>query len=447
MDQIKDNFLKIQKLAEDKKAQVELLYSESEKLNLGYKQKKLDKFESIQSQIAGLRVIIGSSQGYAYTENLSEASLLNTFNEAFNNAQANALSADKTNKPINLVKPTSLKIIDPKFSEIPITEKKAVAEKLEAQCLSQDKIQSVPWAGFSESQGAVRVLNSAGVDCKYKFQYYSAYAYPLAKDGESSKMGGESMISRDFKDIDVNHITSEAVKRAKEKLNAKTLKTGNYATIITSDEFVTMINMFESYFSAKQVFEGKSLLKGKIGEKIASPLFTLVDNPLEEALPGYRPFDSEGATSLKTTLIDQGEFKTFITNLEYSEKMNLPHTAHAARSPAGTMSIGCSNLIVPAGKDSMDQLITKNKTTVVITEFTGGLHAGCNETTGEFSMPAEGLLYEDGKLVGPVDQFVVSGNILETLKKITALSNKLNSGSSGRLCPDVLISELSFAGA
>ena len=95
----------------------------------------------------------------------------------------------------------------------------------------------------------------------------------------------------------------------------------------------------------------------------------------------------------------------------------------------------------------MDQLIAKNKTTVVITEFTGGLHAGYNETTGEFSMPAEGLLYEDGKLVGPVDQFVVSGNILESLKKITALSNKLNSGSSGRMCPDVLISELSFAGA
>ena len=447
MDQIKDNFQKIVKLAEEKKAQVELLYSESEKLNLGYKKKKLDKFESIQSQIAGLRVIVGSSQGYAYTENLSEASLLNTFNEAYNNAKANAQSADKNSKPINLVKPQNLKVTEPKFSDIPIAQKKEVAEKLESQCLSEDKIQSVPWAGFTESQGKVRVLNSVGVDCNYKFQYYSAYAYPLAKDGESSKMGGESQIARDFKDINVNQITSEAVKRAKEKLNAKTLKTGNYATVISSDEFVTMINMFESYFSAKQVFEGKSLLKDKIGQKIASPLFTLVDNPLEETLPGYRPFDSEGATSQKTTLIDQGEFKTYITNLEYSEKMNLPHTAHAARSPAGTMSIGCSNLMVPAGKDSLEQLISKNKTTVVITEFTGGLHAGYNETTGEFSMPAEGLLYEDGKLVGPVDQFVVSGNILETLKKISALGNKLNNGSSGRSCPDVLISELSFAGA
>lgn len=447
MDQIKENFQKIVKLAEDQKAQVELLYSESEKLNLGYKKKKLDKFESIQSQIAGLRVIIGSSQGYAYTENLSEASLLNTFNEAYNNAKANAQSADKNAKAINLVKPQPVKAIEPHYIEIPISDKKAVAEKLEADCLKEDKIQSVPWAGFTESQGAMRVLNSAGVDCHYKYQFYSAYAYPLAKDGESSKMGGESQIARDFKDIDVNHITTEAVKRAKEKLNAKTLKTGHYATIISSDEFVTMINMFESYFSAKQVFEGKSLLKDKIGQKIASPLFTLIDNPLEVTLPGYRPFDSEGATSQKTTLIDQGEFKSFITNLEYAEKMNLPHTAHAARSPAGTMSIGCSNLIVPAGNDSFEQLIAKNKTTVVITEFTGGLHAGYNETTGEFSMPAEGLLYEDGKLVGPVDQFVVSGNILETLKKITALGDKLNNGSSGRSCPDVLISELSFAGA
>lgn len=446
MDYIKDHFSKIVKLAEDKKAQVELLFSESEKLNLGYKQKKLDKFESIQSQIAGLRVVVGSSQGYAYTENLSEASLLNTFNEAYNNAKANAQTADQTNKLINLVKPQVIKITEPDFIEISIAEKKSVAEKLESNCLGQDKIQSVPWAGFSENQGAIRVLNSNGVDCKYKYQFYSAYTYPLAKDGESSKMGGDSMVARDFKGIKVDEITTEAVKRAKEKLNAKTLKTGNYATVITADEFVTMINMFENYFSAKQVFEGKSLLKGRVGEKIASSLFTLIDNPLEETLPGYRPFDSEGATSQKTTLIDQGELKTFITNLEYSEKMNLPHTAHAARSPAGTMSIGCSNLVVPKGTESLEQLIAKNKTTVVITEFTGGLHAGYNETTGEFSMPAEGLLYEDGKLVGPVDQFVVSGNILESLKKITALSNKLNNGSSGRSCPDVLISSLSFAG-
>lgn len=445
-DQIKENFLKISKLAQEKKSQVELLYTESETLKLGYKQKKLDKFESIQSQIAGLRVLVGPSQGYAYTENLSESSLLNAFNEAFNNAQANAQSAAGS-KALSLVKPEAMQITEPKFATVAIEEKKKVAEALESNCLSQDKIQSVPWAGFSESQGAVRVLNSAGVDCQYKYQGYSAYAYPLAKDGESSKMGGEAISTRNFKDIKVSEITSAAVKKAKEKLNPQTLKTGNYATIISSDEFTTMINMFEGYFSAKQVFEGKSLLKGKIGEKIASPMFTLVDNPLDENLPGYRPFDSEGAPSKKTTLIENGEFKTFITNLEYSEKMNLPHTSHAARSPAGTMSIGCSNLLVPAGKESFDQLVAKYPQTVVITEFTGGLHAGYNETTGEFSMPAEGLLYENGKLVGAVDQFVVSGNILEALKKIVGLGDKLNNGASGRVCPDVLIESLSFAGA
>lgn len=446
MDQIKESFLKISKLATEKKAQVELLYTESETLKLGYKQKKLDKFESIQSQIAGLRVLVGPSQGYAYTENLSEGSLLNAFNEAFNNAQANAQSAN-SDKALALVKPQALHITEQKFMTVPIEEKKKVAEELEAQCLAQDKIQSVPWAGFSESQGTVRVLNSAGVDCKYSYQDYSAYAYPLAKDGESQKMAGEAVSTRNFNEIKVSEITSMAVKRAKEKLNPQTLKTGNYATVVTSDEFVTMINMLESYFSAKQVFEGKSLFKGKIGEKIASPLFTLIDNPLDENLPGYRPFDSEGAPSQKTTLIENGEFKTFITNLEYANKMNLPHTAHAARSPAGTMGIGCTNLLVPAGKESLETLIAKNKTTVVITEFTGGLHAGYNATTGEFSMPAEGLLYEDGKLIGAIDQFVVSGNILEALQNIVGLSNQLNNGNSGRVCPDVLIASLSFAGA
>lgn len=446
MDQIRENFLKISQIAKQKNAQVEILYTESETLKIGYKQKKLDKFESIQSQIAGLRVIVGAAQGYAYTENLSEVSLMNSFNEAFNNATANAQSIDKAAKPLNLIRPQAINMAEPQFISIPIEQKKELAAQLELQCLNVDKIKSVPYAGFSESQGTVRVLNSAGVDCQYKYKGYTAYAYPLAKDGDSSKMGSEVVVTRDFKKIQANDITARAVHKAKEKLNAKQLKTGNYAAVITNDEFVTMINMFESYFSAKMVYEGKSLLKGRLGEKIASPLFTLIDNPLNENHPSYHPFDSEGSATKVTTLIDKGELKTFITNLEYAEKMNLPHTAHAVRSPAGTMSIGCGGLTVPAGKETLQQLIAKYPTTVVITEFTGGLHAGYNETTGEFSMPAEGLLYENGKLVGPVDQFVVSGNILDALKNIVGLSNQLNESSGSYICPDVLIESLSFAG-
>ncbi|MGZ3805430.1 MAG: metallopeptidase TldD-related protein, partial [Pseudobdellovibrionaceae bacterium] len=67
--------------------------------------------------------------------------------------------------------------------------------------------------------------------------------------------------------------------------------------------------------------------------------------------------------------------------------------------------------------------------------------------TGDFSMPAEGFLYEKGKMVGPVDQFVMSGNILDLLLEIDELGNEYAKPGNSLLCPDVLVKSLSFAGA
>ncbi|WP_413944160.1 TldD/PmbA family protein [Bdellovibrio sp. HCB-162] len=446
MDTIKQNFQKIADQAKKDGAKVEMLVSGGENLKIGYSKKKLESFESTQSQMAGLRVILGANQGYAYTENLSDESLLRTYGEALNNAKT--VQKGETQE-VPLLKPQTVQAMNLFHpEEIAMDKKLEVARLLEEKCLDKDaRIQSVPYSGFNETVSFRRILNSEGLDQEFKQNYFSGYAYPLAKEGESTKMDGDGFFARSFKDINIQEVADEGVTRAISRLGAQKLATGKYAVVIDRTQFPMILQMIESYFSAKEVHEGKSLFGGKLGQKIASEKFQLIDDPFEPTGTAVRPFDDEGAASQKTVLFENGVLKNFLTNLEYAKKMNLPHTAHARRSPASQQGISSTNLVVKKGTKSLEELLASHDKVVHLTEFSAGLHAGFKESTGDFSMPAEGFLYENGKRMGPIDQFVMSGNVLDLLCDIEDLSNQYGKPGSSMICPDVLVKPQSFAGA
>ncbi len=451
MDTIKLNFQKISEQAHHDGAKVEMLLTGGENLSIGFQKRKLHSFESTQAQMAGLRVILGANQGYAYTENLSSESLLRTYNEALMNAKTVHNDEDFQ---IPLQGPSGATQLNQEMShlfsseEIPMDKKMEIARNLEAKCLDLDqRVQSVPYSGLAETVSSKRILNSEGLDQQFKQSYFSGYAYALAKEGESSKMDGEGFFVRTFKEINVDKVAQEGVQKAISRLGAQTLATGNYPVVICREQFPTVLNMISSYFSAKELHEGKSLFEGKLGQSIASEKFQLSDDPFRSDGRIVRPFDDEGAPSQKTVLVENGVLKSFLTNLEYSKKMQMAHTAHASRSPASSLGIAPTNLILAQGEKTLAELLASYPKVVYLTEFSGGLHAGFKESTGDFSLPAEGFLYENGKCLGAIDRFVISGNVLTLLSDIEQLGNEYNQPGSSMICPDVLVKSCSFAGA
>jgi PmbA protein len=447
MDTLKNSFQKVSAQAAVDGVKVELLISGGENLRLGYQKSQLEKFEATQSQMAGFRVIRGGSQGYAYTENLSEESLLRTYQDALANAKT--VEAGEL-KDIPLMKQKAIPSMTHLYREenISMEKKKEVARILEEACLKADpRVQSVPYTSFNESMSFSRVMNSEGLDQEFRQSYYSGYSSPIAKDETGTKTDGESFFTRQFSEIHAEETAQKGAAAAVSRLGAQKLKTGRYPVVFEREEFATFVVMIADYFSAKEVDEKRSLFVGKLGQKIANDKFSLIDDPMNERGGGVRPFDSEGAPSQKTVLIEKGILQNYLTNLEMATKMNLPHTAHASRSPSSSMDISATNLVMEKGSSSLEALVSRHEKLVYITKFTGSMHSGFKESTGDFSLPAEGFLYENGKVVGPVDQFVVSGNIFELLEKIEELGNEYGKPGNSIMTPDVLIRELSFAGA
>lgn len=447
MDPIKENFQKIAVQAQADGVFAELLISGSEDLQLSVAEAKLEAFESSHNLSAGFRVIKGPAQGYAWTENLSEESLLRTYREALESTQYLKSDGEQVPLPVDAEAKSEFDnlCID---ENIDIDDKIKAIQLLESASLKVDpRVAGVPYNSFSDSLVWTRLLNTNGLDKSFKQKYYMGFAYTLVKEGEAAKTGMEGFFVRKFSDADVAKTGRQAAQDALSHLGAKKLTTGHYPVVMDPSVGEQMIQALSEYFSAKSIFEKTSILQDKLGQSIASAKFNLVDDPLNKQRPGVRPFDAEGFNSKKTVLVEKGVAKNFLTNLEYAQKLKLPHTASAMRSPTASMGISASNLVVEKGQYSEQELLKRYPKMIHLTSISGGMHSGFNDTTGDFSLPGEGFLYENGQCVGPVDQFVFSGNILEMLKNVEDLGNTYEESYTPVLVPALLIKELSFAGA
>lgn len=445
LETLQENFGEIQAQARKAGVEVELRVSGSERLKLGYQQRKLDKYEVTQSQMADIRVLNGANCGYAYTENLSRESL----KRAFEDALANSKMIKKTGPELELAKPQPVEGFEDlkTFTEAPIDQLMGLAKTLEERALDQDsRINSVPYSGLVQSESWVHLLNSNGVNLEFRDGYFSGYSYPLAIEGEKRKCDGDFIFSRSFEGFDVKETVDQAVESVLKLLKAQPLKTGRYPVVLSRDVVGDFMSMLIDSLSAKSLEKGRSFLAGKLGQKVGSACFSLQDDPFSRRGPGLRPFDAEGSASQITALFDQGVFQNFLTNLEYAKKMNLPHTASAARAPGSVMGIGVSNLVVGKGKASQKDLLAMAPELVFLTNIDGGLHAGFNDSTGDFSLPAQGFWVVGGEIQSAVDQFVVSGNILDLVARVEAAGDTDNQPGSSVQAPDLFVSELSFAG-
>lgn len=449
MDNLKQLFNQLSEQAHKDQVQLEMLVTQSEGLKLSSQKRKIDKFESTQSQMAGLRVIYKGAQGYAYTEKLSQDSLLLTYKAALENAQMMSASEGEQSAQVALPNNNQIQKLDFLFhsEEIPMSDKLKLAIELESQALDADpRVKSVSYNGFYESKGKLRILNTNGLDVESQSNSYGAYVYPLVEENDSKKQDGESCYSKKFAEIHADKIAQKGVSRSLSRLNAKKIKSGSYPVLFDKDVVNYFISMIESHLSAKEVYNHQSLLENKLNIKLGSEKFNLIDDPFYKEGVGSRPFDSEGSLSRQTVVFEKGVLKNYLTNLEYAAKLNLENTANASRSPMSTLNIAPSNLIIQSGESDFKDMINSYPEVIHIVEFNGGLHAGYKESTGDFSLPAEGFLYKNGQKQYAIEQFVVSGNIFELINKIEAVGKEMVQPGSSLIGPDLLVSAISISG-
>ncbi len=325
-----------------------------------------------------------------------------------------------------------------------------VGLKLEKDILAlSSDIKAVDYLSIGCGTGPSMSVNTKGLYTYKDSDFISIFAEARAEKDGVVKTAGNFWFGKDIDAFDEEKFLSKLKKKLLSKFGASSVKSGSYKVILDSEAFVSLFQTFMGAFSSYSMQKGLSLLAGKEGEKIASDIFTIREEPMyEDALEKF-PFDSEGVLTKSKALIDNGVFVKALYNLKTANKAGTESTGNGFKGAfSAPVGIAATNLVITPGEKDFDQLCEWVGDGIYLTEL-NGLHAGVNKISGDFSLFCEGFLIKDGKIERPVEQITVADNFYDLLKKIIATGSDTISVPEGKgeyFCPSVVISNMNISG-
>lgn len=416
--------------------QWELFLVASEQSGVELYKRVVKSQELTTTQRLYLRVFSLQRPGYAYTENFSKESIHDMVESALANSELADKLALKLAEPQTAIS-AELELYDPSLEQLEFKTMIEFCREMEDLSYGLDqRIINVPYLYCAKSKDEVFFQNSLG----HAYNYVRGAVYGglgvLAAEEKSRKLGYYSTGARRF-EFDASQIVQEAGRRALGLLGARSIPSGKYPVLLRSHVAQELLAIYASVFFADMVQKGKSRLKGKLGENIASPLFSLYSDPHLPGEPGSLPFDGEGVATQRIAVVEKGVLLSFLYHLESAMKENVSPTGNATRGANGRIATTFMNFVVPLGPHSLSELQQAYPRLVQIEKLEGS--ASCSAVSGEISIGAQGFLLENGQIMHPVDQITLSGNFFDVLYAIEGISQHYDNSFSSFKVPDLLI--------
>jgi TldD protein len=400
---------------------------------------KIEEISKNFTQGAGVRALCGGSWGYTAVE--GEIDLRKGVEAA--SKLAFSMNANTPREDIELAAVNSPEIknlpeisIDPR--DVAIEEKVDLLKGIEANA----KIKGVhsTKVSYLESEFKIEYRSSDGLECTYELLNVGFSVSAVASENGMYQAGRESRFGYGyelFEKENVMELANRAGNTAVELLKAKSPKGGEMPVVL--DQELAGVFAHEAVGHASEadlVLEGDSILENRIGEQIASPLITIIDDPTLHEF-GYYPFDAEGAQSKRTEIIKDGIFSSYLHSRETAAKLG--GTPGNSRAQGYSMPVvRMSNTFIDNRDAKFEEMLEEVRDGMYLIGSRGGQ---VNTGEGIFQFNAEkGYLIKNGELTELVKDVSLSGKTLEILNHVTLVGNDLKMtagrcGKGGQLVP------------
>ena len=428
-------------------AEYELYYQVGASTTVDTFQHSINEFSSSYSGGLCFRCIVNGKMGYASTESLSaeqaKAVVANAVDNAINLEAEEAVflgEGGQEYEPLedrSYALPTTEELI---AKVLETTEKLYAADEMAVDgCMTQGIIES----------SEIAIYNSKGLDLHHSSSASGLVAVGVVSNGKEMSEDYQIKLGQLDK-LDNDELAKKAVDGAKKKLGGEVAPTGQYPVVFNPEAMTSLLSVYSSIFNSESAQKGLSKLAGKEGEVIAASCVTVIDDPFHKDNPEPMNFDAEGSPTHRKAIIEKGVLTTLLYNLKTAAVAGKKTTGNASKAgydaPVGIRPF---TFYLEGGEMTEEQLLAKAGNGVYITSL-GGLHAGADAISGDFSLQSSGYMIENGEKTRYVKSFTVAGNFYDLLKNITALANNCHlpraMGSTAFGAPTVLVEGLSVAG-
>ncbi len=410
---------------------------------------KPENVKQARSRGLGLRVLVGGRVAVVYTSDLREDSLRDLSARAV--ALARQASPDEfaglpAGPLVAAGRPEDLALYDNAIVRLTTDEKIAMALEMERVARSYDKrIERLDGCAVVTREGSTTLASSNGGILSYRGTAITLFCNPLADDeGGRQQSGSYGASARSLAGVETpEQVAREGARRAVERIGARSVPTQK-APVLLHPEIASswIANLFEA-FSGEDIFKETSFLTGKLGQTIAPPSVTLVDDGLLRGGVASAPFDGEGQPTRRNVLVERGLCRMFVYDSYWARKAGTRSTGNAVRGYTGVPGIGHRNLYIENGDTSPEEMrraVDRGFYMVDQGAF------GYNATTGDYSYQAAGFWIEKGEIAFPVQEITVASSSLQMLQHIARVGNDLKFNGSVN-SPTLLISEMTISGS
>ncbi|MBZ0291810.1 MAG: TldD/PmbA family protein [Anaerolineae bacterium] len=396
-------------------------------LTLGLEDSRIERAIRGADRGAGVRVFFGNLVTYAFTDSLDEASLMSAVQAAaaagHGSSQAARIDLTERKSPLRFE-------IQKPFDSLSISDKAAILNRMDESARGYHPAIQQVTANYRELSRKVWIFNSNGVQVADDRNFVEIAGQVVARKNGTlqtsfAAFGGQVGLELlDSKDP-VDEIR-EAAEGAIKMLDARPCPAGEMTVVMCNGWGGVLFHEACGHqMEADFITKGSSAYTGKIGEEVASPLITAIDDGTIPGRRGSLRFDDDGTPSQRTVLIEKGVLKDYMWDVVEARRVGREtSTGNGRRQSFRHMPMPrMTNTFIDQGEHDPEEIIQSTKKGIYIKSMAGGQ---AEIARGDFVFNAtEAYLIEDGKLTAPVRGATVMGNGPAVLRQIDMVGNDL----------------------
>ena len=381
------------------------------------------------NQGAGVRVISGEKTGFAYTDDISEDKLLKAAEVA-----AYVAEGSQPSQPVNVSSQQrdSYITVELPLQDVADDKRLDVMRRANQAALEFDpRIMMASISYYDEVRGRT-VANSEGLLLSDELPLLFFIVQTLGVGNDTRHMGRERLSRHSgfemFDEVTPEEVARTCARESIAMLEAEDAPAGIMDVVMQNGWGGVLVHEAVGHpLEGDAIARKTGVFTGKLGQKVASDVFTMVDDGTIANKRGTTNFDDEGTQMKRNVLIRDGVLLKYMTDILSAKQLDTERTGNGRRESFRYIPIPrMTNTFIEKGKDNPEDILKSTKKGLYVQSLSGG---SVNSTTGMFNFTCrEAYLIEDGKKTTPVKGATLIGSCLDVIANVDAVGDNLDFG-------------------